>query len=1509
VGSSTTYTPGFYGDVTGTWKASLRVFDTWKAPSDVTASFSLYLNGRPRAIVTKLASTFTAQETLDTAGLSTVKLTGVDSTDPDSDSPLTYDWTLVSPTGSVIPFGEPAAPTPSFAPAASGTYTARLYVRDPFDAPCGITASRQIYVNLRPTAAMNVPSGTWSAGETVITSGLTLVTLKDTSQDLENLPLSYWWQVTDPSSSILALTGPTSQYPTFTPTMAGTFTIRHTVRDFYNAPAATTPTLAMFVNARPLARISRSILLSSVGETRITTGLSVVNLDGGTSTDPEDDTLTYAWRVEREDASLFSTFTALAPTFSPDARGTWTIRLAVRDVPGNAPDETDADQLLTGINGRPKAFVIDPTHTSTIAVTRPTLGLSTVYLNEDSTDPENELLTYTWWVAKPTTGILVTLSPSSGAKQPSFTPDANTTHTIKLTVNDPWQAPSPVSSTWLLYVNTRPTPAIVTPITWTANVNVGETAITTGLSTVYMTSAATDVDAGDETSLTYLWRVSATTGAPNPTVVNSASRQARFVPVTRGSHTIAHNVTDTWGAPDVVSASLRIHANARPLARIAHTVTATSPFGETRVSQNLTTVTFEPTGSDDPDSDPLTYQWSRVPLSAAREGIQSPTADYTFKPTAGGTYAIDLVARDFFNATSEATATHAMYVNYQPQSTLAGTSITYTWGVGETYPTTGLTTVTLGSDSTDPDGNTPLTYTWNVTTTGSRVLQNDTRVNPTFTASLNVSHTVSLWVADSLGAPAANTAVTKIDWNGRPRAVVAPTFTAILSSFGETAYTTGLTTFTLYNYSTDPEPDPMTYRWTVTTPSDGIDNRQISNRAAYQPTLRPSRTGTYTISLAVSDTRRAPAPTTPTISILVPNARPRAVLDTPTFTASQGETEITSGLSTVYLSSASTDPNSDTLYYRWTVTNPSSDVVRTATVSIANPRFRPIFSGTYSVTLYVTDSKKVPAPTTPSRLVYVNARPIARVTFTTDPAPVAANWDNTTVILDGSGSSDPEGSALTYSWTVYNDNDVDVSTTRLSSPTVVGPTFTTGSGANDEGAWLAELIVRDAANAPSPVGRRIILVAKNPGTEDWDTDPMANDSYATPAYVSSPKRRYYLGDIGTSGDNMYCFTPTSATLWNLDSPSANEAIYSSVAADKDRLYFSTDDSADSQNDDFFCFDSAGNEKWNVGYASSGARQARGSPALVVGTSNTVFFSNHIVANNASVQKYRDNGSSSTLLWNYEVDPGSFPTPLTVMSVNGKETCIAGRDNGHFVFLQAPASGTTAVLYWDFAPDGGDILTKARCSPAVGPDGSVYVVVLRGALAAVDADRDKVYRLDPVDKVVRNTWLAPLPGGEIYGSVAVDPSGNVYVGTAGDADGEGKLYKLSADLGTEIWATACDADVLVNTNDGFYTTPIISSDGNIYASNAEGIGARQHMGCLRASDGTVRWTYDTGHNQKETDGYISGPVMGHRGQILIWSDDKKLRSVFTDSLGVAGSGWPCFRHDPAGTGFAPLSPTE
>jgi hypothetical protein len=153
--------------------------------------------------------------------------------------------------------------------------------------------------------------------------------------------------------------------------------------------------------------------------------------------------------------------------------------------------------------------------------------------------------------------------------------------------------------------------------------------------------------------------------------------------------------------------------------------------------------------------------------------------------------------------------------------------------------------------------------------------------------------------------------------------------------------------------------------------------------------------------------------------------------------------------------SRSSDPNGDRLTYQWSmVSRPSgSSAALTGSASISvRPQFVADRVGSYVFSLVVRDGKWTSVPASVTVTAVANSAPTA----VAGPAQTVAV--GSLVTLDGSASSDPDGDALTYFWSLIS---VPLgSTARLSSTTGVRPTFS----ADLVGTYVARLVVGDGVN-------------------------------------------------------------------------------------------------------------------------------------------------------------------------------------------------------------------------------------------------------------------------------------------------------------------------------------------------------------------------------------------------------------------------------------------------------------
>ncbi|NBS98315.1 MAG: hypothetical protein EBT08_19535, partial [Betaproteobacteria bacterium] len=149
--------------------------------------------------------------------------------------------------------------------------------------------------------------------------------------------------------------------------------------------------------------------------------------------------------------------------------------------------------------------------------------------------------------------------------------------------------------------------------------------------------------------------------------------------------------------------------------------------------------------------------------------------------------------------------------------------------------------------------------------------------------------------------------------------------------------------------------------------------------------------------------------------------------------------------------SASSDANGDALTFSWTLTGkPNGSAAVLASENSAAPTFLADVAGTYVASLIVNDGKvnSITATGTVTATV-ANAAPVAN-------AGVAQNVTTGTIVtLNGSASSDANGDALTFSWTLTA--KPNGSAAVLAGVNSAVPTFL----ADIAGTYVASLIVND----------------------------------------------------------------------------------------------------------------------------------------------------------------------------------------------------------------------------------------------------------------------------------------------------------------------------------------------------------------------------------------------------------------------------------------------------------------
>lgn len=337
-----------------------------------------------------------------------------------------------------------------------------------------------------------------------------------------------------------------------------------------------------------------------------------VVIDGGSSFDPEGESLTFQWALSRvpdgssltEEAFTINNSPNPSSSFLPDVAGTFIVSLTVKDASGNS-SISDTSLITVEAGELPVANAGQDIST--------TEGMLITLDGSGSYDVLGRDLSYQWdFAATPQSSSITVLSDPT-TSEPSFNPDVAGVYLVSLIVNNGVVDSEPdIASINVAYANPE------API---ADAGDDITGVEDCSAIPLNGSSSVDPNGAE---LTYLWAVQSKPSQSNAdasSFQNPTQAVTTFLPDEAGDYLISLSVNDgdVWSTPDIIIVSaIERSSNVPPTVNAGNPVTVDGGNGECTL--NGYTYTCDscedisvPLGADavvsDVDGDEMEYEW------------------------------------------------------------------------------------------------------------------------------------------------------------------------------------------------------------------------------------------------------------------------------------------------------------------------------------------------------------------------------------------------------------------------------------------------------------------------------------------------------------------------------------------------------------------------------------------------------------------------------------------------------------------------------------------------------------------------------------------------------------------------------------------------------------------------------------------------------------------------------------------------------------------------------------
>ncbi len=702
-----------------------------------------------------------------------------------------------------------------------------------------------------------------------------------------------------------------------------------------------------------------------------------------------------------------------------------------------------------------------------------TLPTNSVLLNGTaSTDPDGTITTYAWSkISGPAAGAIA----SANAVTTTVTGLTQGVYRFRLQVTD--NSGAIAADTVQVTVNAAPNQPPV------ANAGADQTITLPTNSVVLNGTASNDPDG---TITTYTWlKIS---GPASGTIVSVNAVTTTVTGLTQGVYRFRLQITDNNGATADATVQVTVNAalNQPPVANAGADKTITLPTNS---------VVLNGTASNDTDGTITTYTWSKIsgPAAGAIASANAVTTNVT--GLTQGVYRFRLQVTDNNGATADATV--QVTVNAAPnQSPVANTGDNQVLRLPVNY------TQLDGRASTDPDGQI-VSYRWTyVSGPANFVLTDPSAAFTSLSGLVQGNYVFSLTVTDDNGAShTTEVGITVLPPNQLP---IAKAGNSIVMTLPTNATTLD------GRASYDPDGSIVRWQWTLIT---GPSVPAMASPAAPVNTVSSLVQGIYSFRLTVTDDAGATA--TDEVQVIVnrpanqlPIARPGNNI---TITLPVNEVQLDG--------SASYDPDGTITAFAWArISGPSDAIIETASAAIT--RVSRLVQGTYIFRLTVTDNSGAIS----SEQVTVTVLPAPRVNQPPRAIPgadVTLSLPASSALLDGSGSSDPDGQIVAYRWRQVS----GATAARLTAPAAAR----TSAEGLLPGEYIFELTVTDNEGATGTATVKVnvvesilsLLIYPNPAQNDLTfryADP-ANGNVKVVIY-DAEMRKVYNGVMNKSQETL-----------------------------------------------------------------------------------------------------------------------------------------------------------------------------------------------------------------------------------------------------------------------------------------------------------------------------------------------------------------------------------------------------